>query len=215
MVGHTAESIRHLPKFYRQFARAPAEVQRWLKTLQSLHFTITKLQECGSRLDSKYQFPSYFQQRLLEFASQLQACVDEVARFNAEADRTEPGKSLRRWNGKAKRSWKRIRWIAIGEHEMRQLVDVAKLYHFEFSMELLNLLLYEHRLSFQSLHLHLKLIVLISTTEPYKPLPSHLNPSHESSLEMSLSDIPLYIKSHRQVNKQKRRQRQEQKKIRS
>lgn len=45
------------------------------------------------------------------------------------------------WDGKARRSWERVRWLMIGEQEMGKFLKKVNLYHIEFSLELLTLLL--------------------------------------------------------------------------
>ena len=140
LVECTAESTKFLLKFFRQFNGAPAQIHQWLEMLESLHFTLSSLLGCSADLDPRYHFPQRFRQRLVGCLTRLQACVDEIsktdAHFVVNASHTES-----KWDGKARRSWERVKWVAIGSHRMKKLVDIIKLYHFEFSMELFKLLM--------------------------------------------------------------------------
>ena len=139
IVGSATETIKVLLKFFRQFRNAPAQVHQWLTMLESLRSTLSSLQQCGRNLDPRYQFSSHFQQRLLSCVTQLQICTTEVARIDAELVKaSSDGK--KKWDHKARRSWERAKWAIVGDHKMKKVMKIMNLYHFEFVMELLKVL---------------------------------------------------------------------------
>lgn len=139
IVGSATETIKVLLTFFRQFRYAPAQVHQWLTMLESLRSTLSSLQQCGRSLDPRYQFSSHFQQRLLSCVTQLQICTREVARIDAELVKaSSDGK--KKWDHKARRSWERAKWAIVGDHKMKKVMKIMNLYHFEFVMELLKVL---------------------------------------------------------------------------
>lgn len=140
LAGSATESIKVLLTFFRRFRNAPAEVHHLLKMLESLHSTLSSLQQCSRNLDSRYQFSSQFRQRLLTCVTQLQICRDEIARTDAELVKASSNK-MKKWDYKVRRSWQRVKWAITGEQKMEKSVQILNLYHFEFVMELLMVLL--------------------------------------------------------------------------
>ena len=139
IVGSATETIKALLTFFRQFRNAPAQVHQWLTMLESLRSTLSSLQQCGRSLDPRYQFSSHFQQRLLSCVTQLQICTSEIARIDAELVRaSSDGKQ--KWDHKARRSWEKAKWAIVGDHKMKKVMKIMNLYHFEFVMELLKVL---------------------------------------------------------------------------
>ena len=140
IAASATESIKVLSTFFRQFRNAPAQVHQWLSMLESLSSTLSSLQQCGRNLDPRYQFSSHFQQRLLSCVIQLQICASEVAKIDAELIKAHSdGKN--KWDHKARRSWQRAKWAMVGNHKMKKVMEMMNMYHFEFVMELLKVLL--------------------------------------------------------------------------
>lgn len=140
IAGSATESIQALLIFLRRFHNAPARVHHWLTMLESLHSTLSSLQQCGRNLDPRYRFSSHFQQSLLSCVNQLQICTSEVARIDAELGQaSSDGK--KKWDHKAKRSWERAKWAMVGDHKMKKVMKIMNLYHFEFVMDFLKVLL--------------------------------------------------------------------------
>jgi hypothetical protein len=140
LAGSAAESIKVILKVFCQTRNAPAEVHQWLKMLESLHSTLSSLQQYDRGLDSRYRFSSHFRQRLLSCVTQLQICRDEVARADAELVKASSNE-MKKWDSKARRSWQRVKWAIIGDQKMKKSVQIMNLYQFEFVMELLMVLL--------------------------------------------------------------------------
>ena len=140
IAGSAAESVKVLLRFFRRFHHAPAQVHQWLTMLESLRSTLSSLQQCGRNLDPRYRFSSHFQQRLLSCVVQLQICTREVARIDAELVTTSSdGKE--KLTHKARRSWQRAKWATVGDHKTKKVMRIMNLYHFEFVMELLKVLM--------------------------------------------------------------------------
>ncbi len=140
IVGSASEPIKVLLIFFRQFRNAPAQVHQWLTMLESLRSTLSSLQQCSRNLDSRYHFSLHFQQRLLSCAIQLQICASEVARVDAELVKTSSD-GKKKWDHKARRSWERAKWAIVGDYKMKKVMRIMNLYHFEFVMELLMVLM--------------------------------------------------------------------------
>ena len=140
IAGSATESVTALLIFFRRFRNAPAQVHHWLTVLESLHSTLSSLQQCGRNLDPRYRFSTHLQQRLLSCVTQLQICASEVARIDAELVKTSPN-GKKKWEHKARRSWERAKWATIGDHKMNKVMKIMNMYHFEFAMELLKVLL--------------------------------------------------------------------------
>ena len=131
IAGSAVEIIKGLLTFFRRLFGAPKEIHQWLRMLESLHFALTCLQECGASLDPRYQFSPHFARRLNLCVHQLKAAADEVNKIDAKlAKRGISSKPS--WDGRARRSWHKIKWMAIGNIEKKKLAEVVKLYHFEF-----------------------------------------------------------------------------------
>lgn len=140
VAASATESIRVLLIFFRQFRNAPDQVRQWLTMLESLHSTLSSLQQCGPNLDPRYHFSSHFQQRLLSCVTQLQSCTGAVARMDAGLRRAaSDGK--KNWNHRARRSWARAKWAMVGDDKMKKVTRIMNLYHFEFVLELLRVLM--------------------------------------------------------------------------
>ena len=139
IVGSATESIKVLLIFFRQFRNAPAQVHQWLTMLESLHSTLSSLQQHSPNLDPRYHFSSHFQRRLLSCINQLQVCTGEVARIDAELVKASSGRK-KKWDHKARKSWERAKWAIFGDYKMKNVMRVINLYHFEFVMELLKVL---------------------------------------------------------------------------
>ena len=140
IAGSATESIKALTTFFRQFRNAPVQVHQWLTMLESLRSALSSLQQYGRSLDPRYQFSSHFQQRLLSCVIQLQICASEVATIDAELRKANSdGKT--KWDHKARRSWQRAKWAIVGNHKIKKVMEILHLYHFEFVMELLKVLM--------------------------------------------------------------------------
>ena len=140
VAGSATESIKALTTFFRQFRNAPNQVHQWLTMLESLRSTLSSLQQFGRNLDPRYQFSSHFQQRLLSCVIQLQICASEVARIDAELSKANSDEK-NKWDHKARRSWQRAKWAIVGNHKIKKVMEILNLYHFEFVMELLKVLM--------------------------------------------------------------------------
>ena len=140
IAGSATESIKALTTFFRQFRNAPVQVHQWLTMLESLRSTLSSLQQFGRSLDPRHQFSPHFQQRLLSCVIQLQICASEVARIDAELQKANSG-GKNKWDQKARRSWQRTKWAIVGNHKIKKVMEILNLYHFEFVMELLKVLM--------------------------------------------------------------------------
>lgn len=139
IAGGATESIKVLLTFFRKFRNAPAQVHQWLTMLESLRTTLSSLQQCGQNLDPRYRFSAHFQQRLLSCVTRLRICTNEVARVDAELTKASTDEK-KKWDYKARRSWERAKWVIVGDHRMKKVTKIMSLYHFEFVMELLKML---------------------------------------------------------------------------
>ena len=140
IAGSATESIKTLTTFFRHFRNAPVQVHQWLTMLESLRSTLSSLQQYGRSLDPRYQFSSHFQQRLLSCVIQLQICASEVATIDAELQKkNSDGKN--KWDHKARRSWQRAKWAIVGNHKIKKVMEILNMYHFEFVMEILKVLM--------------------------------------------------------------------------
>ena len=140
VAASATDSIKVLVIFFRQFRNAPAQVHQWLTMLESLRSTLSSLQQCGRNLDPRYQFSPHFQQRLLSCVIQLQICASEIAKIDAELLNATPN-GRNRWDHKARKSWQRAKWALVGTHKIKKTMELMNLYHFEFAMELLKVLM--------------------------------------------------------------------------
>ncbi|KAL9121111.1 MAG: hypothetical protein Q9187_002335 [Circinaria calcarea] len=99
---------------------------------------MTNLQQSGTELDPKYKFSTHFCHRLNQCLNDLKTFEVKIGKIDA---RFGVKKSCKRdWDGKARRSWERVRWLLIGEQETRKFLEKVKLYQNEFFLELLMLL---------------------------------------------------------------------------
>ena len=140
LVGGAADSIKVLVTFCREFHNAPAEVHEWLTMLEALRLTLSNLEQCGRNLGSRYHFSSTFHQRLLTCVEQLQNCVGEIAQVDATLVKANAN-SKRKWTHNAKRSWVRAKWTITRDQQMKRVMSSMQLYHFEFGVELLKMLM--------------------------------------------------------------------------
>ena len=140
IAGSATESITALLIFFRRFRNAPIQVHQWLTMLESLHSTLSSLQQCRRNLNPRYQFSSHFRQRLLSCVTQLQLCTSEIAKIDAELVKVS-SEGRKSWDHKARRSWQRAKWAIVGDHKMKKVMRIMDLYHFEFVMELFMVLL--------------------------------------------------------------------------
>lgn len=140
IVGSATKSIEVLVEFFRQFRNASAEVHQWLTMLQSLSSTLSALQQCGQNLNTRYRFSSNFRQRLLSCVTQLQICIDEVAKTDSKHKSAGPD-GKKRLHHKARRSWEKAKWAILGDLKIKKLMKTLDLYQFEFVMELLKMLM--------------------------------------------------------------------------
>ena len=140
LLGTAAESVGVLVTFFREFHNAPAEVHEWLTMLEALTLTLSNLEQCGQNLNSRYQFSSKFHQRLLLCVKQLQVCLSEAARVDASLNKADRN-SERKWTHRARRSWAKAKWATVRDQKTKKIMKSVQLYHFEFGMELLKMLM--------------------------------------------------------------------------
>ena len=140
LVAGAAESLKVLVTFCRDLHNAPAEIHEWLTMLEALRLTLSSLEESGRNLDSRYHFSPNFHQRLLTYVEQLQDCVSEIAQIDTALNKANAD-SKRKWNHNAKRLWIRAKWTAIRDQKMKTVMGSMQLYHFEFGVELLKMLM--------------------------------------------------------------------------
>ena len=134
-----ADSAKFLFKTFHEVSRVPENIRHLLTALKLLHITLITLQECGKRLDAKWQFAPQFQQRLNECLSQLEIWSNKVSVIDNDLDKR--GTTHHKWDRKTRRSWQKIKWLTAGKHDLNHLLEMVKLYHAEFSLELLTLLM--------------------------------------------------------------------------
>ena len=140
IAGFTVESTKVVFKFFRGVTSIPDSVHKSLHALQSLQIVLTCLQQRGTSLASPYHFSSHFCSRLQECLADLKAFEAKLEAIDKELRKNEISKHD--WNGKARRSWERLKWLLVGEHELDEFLDRVKLYKDEFLLELLTLLVY-------------------------------------------------------------------------
>lgn len=138
VLGFAAESSKIILKICRGVSSMPNDVCQSLQSLQSLHEIMANLQKTGANLGSSRNFPAHLCARLGEY-------LEDLKQFEAKLNRihTKIGKKAHKheWEEKVIMSWQRIRWALKGEEEIRRFFEKMKLYHIEFSMALLTLLL--------------------------------------------------------------------------
>ena len=133
------ESAKLLSRILYKASVISESIHQLLSALISLHATLDALQKYGANQDAKRQLPQRFQQRLTQCQTQLDGWSTRIAKIDEILqDRHEPRK---RWKHGSRRSWQKIKWLAVGEQELNRFLEVVKLYHAEFSLELLTLLL--------------------------------------------------------------------------
>lgn len=138
MAGFAAESSKTVFNFFRGIASMPANVHESLLALKSLHVTIINLQQSGMKLDPKYKFSSHFCQRLNECLNDLKTFEVKISKIDAKFGKKKSCKCD--LDGKARRSWERVRWLLVGEQETGRFLEKVKFYQNEFFLELLMLL---------------------------------------------------------------------------
>ena len=141
LLGCTAESVKVLSSFFRQFNEVPTEVRQRLELLESLHSTLNGLQQCGTNLEPRHRFSADFTRKLGDCLSHLQDCVTKIRKIQVRLAEDNSG-SAHKWNQAGRKSWEKVKWTVRGKHKRRKMVEVVSIYHFEFSMELFNLMLY-------------------------------------------------------------------------
>ena len=140
IVGCATESIKVVVKLVRGFSNAPAEVHQWLTMLESLQSTLSSLQQGGRNLNPEHQFPLRLQQRLVSCVAQLQLCTKDIARADASMEKTSSN-GKRKWDTSTRKSWEKAKWAVVGDSKMKKIMKTIHFYHFEFVMELLNILM--------------------------------------------------------------------------
>ena len=138
VVGFAAESSKLVFRFFHDLAHMPAYLHDSFLALNSLHVTLDHLQEHGARPNAKYRFSAHFCDRINECLKDLKAFEVQIAEIDAIFGRKAALK--RDWNGKARRSWERMRWLIVGEQETKRFLEKIKIYQNEFFLELLMLL---------------------------------------------------------------------------
>ena len=138
VVGFAAEYSKTVFNFFRGIASTTANVHESFLALKSLHITMTNLQQTGTKLDPKYKFPTHFCHRLSECLNDLKKFEIKISKIDAKFAKKKSCK--RDWDGKARRSWERVRWLLIGEQETGRFLEKVKSYQNEFFLELLMLL---------------------------------------------------------------------------
>lgn len=133
-----AESTEFLFRFFRDTSRVPETVRQLHKALKSLHITLTALQDAGTTSNSHVQFSSHLRQRLRECLTHFEAWSSKIARIDSEIDQSRSNRH--QWERKTRRSWQKVKWLIAGEQEFSHFLETIKLYHAEFSLELLTLL---------------------------------------------------------------------------
>lgn len=134
-----AESSKFLFIFFRDLRVVSDNVHQSRTALESLHMTLTSLQQCTTRLDPNWQFSPHFRQRLGDCLDQLSLWTDKVSKIDNDLHKTRAGHQ--KWERKTKRCWQKIKWLSVGGHEMRRFLENIRLYQAEFSLELLTLLM--------------------------------------------------------------------------
>lgn len=140
LAGSATLFVEVLVTFFREFRNAPTEVHAWLTMLEYLRTALSSLEQSSRNSESGYHFSSQFQQRLLSCVNQLQVCASEVARIDADLG-TAKFTGVKKWDHRARRSWERAKWAIVGGQKMKKVMQTMQLYHFEFGMELLKMLL--------------------------------------------------------------------------
>lgn len=140
VVACAAETSGVIFRFFRRIVSVPEDVSQLSKALESLQANLSRLQHCGTQLDSRCTFSPHFGRRLEECVKQLTRWEAKIKRIDARFKRT----SLlgRSWKRKTARPWERIKWLMYKEHEIRRFTETMKIYQSEFSLELQILLMY-------------------------------------------------------------------------
>lgn len=134
-----AESTKYLFKFFHGISRVPESVRQLHRALKSLHVTLTALQDAGTSSSSNVQFSPHLRQRLRECLNHLEAWSTKIGRIDSEIDQSQL--SRHQWERKTRRSWQKVKWLIAGEQELSHFLEIIRLYHAEFSLELLTLLM--------------------------------------------------------------------------
>ena len=134
-----AETAKLLFKVFYEASFIPDNVRQLLSALTSLNTTLHSLQECSARLSPRWQFPARFCRRLKE----CQCHLDEWSRKIAKIDGVLQGQHGvdDKKRSRSRRSWQKLKWLAVGEKELSRFLEMIRLYHTEFSLELLTLLM--------------------------------------------------------------------------
>ena len=134
------QSAKFLFKFFHDVGRIPDNVRQLLTALNSLHATLTALQQCGTSTNPNLRFSPRFCQRLSDCLTQLTLWSTKVAKIDTALN--EQGASHHKWERKTRRSWHKIKWLIAGEQDVNRFLEIIRLYHAEFSIELLTVVMY-------------------------------------------------------------------------
>ena len=151
LLGCTAESVKFLSFFFHQFNEIPTEVRQWLELLKSLYSTLNSLQQCSTNLNPRHRFSEDFIRKLGDCLAHLQVCATKISKVQARLAENDSG-SRYKWDHVGRRSWEKVKWMVVGKHKRRKMVEVISIYHFEFSIELFKLMLYVVKCGFRYIH---------------------------------------------------------------
>ena len=134
ITGCAIQSAKFIYGVLNKFSKASAEIHQSLKTLQALHNTLLGLQQCSASSYPRYVFPPRFCQRLAECQSYLNTWEHRICEIDSEF--SQKASSKRTWDGRAKRTWERFKWVAFRGRDMEKFMENMKIYESEFSLEL-------------------------------------------------------------------------------
>ena len=138
VIACAIQSTKVLLKFLH-ISQVPESVRQLHIALKSLHITLTALQDAGRSSSPNVQFSPHLRQRLRECLSHLEAWSSKIARIESEMDQSRSNRH--QWERKTRRSWQKVKWVIVGEQESSVFLEMIRLYHAEFSLELLTLLM--------------------------------------------------------------------------
>ena len=139
IIACAAESTKVLLKFFRNISRVPENVRHLHVALKSLHITLTSLHDASTRSSSNLHFSSHLRHRLRECLIHLEAWSSKIAKVDNAIDKDRP--SCHQWKHKTQRSWQKVKWLLAGEQDISHFLEIIRLYHTEFSLELLTILM--------------------------------------------------------------------------
>lgn len=138
IAGLAAKSSKIIFKFFNGIPSVPADLKHSLLALQSLHETLTALQRSGTKIDPRHNLPPHICTRLNECLTDLKNF--EAKLHNSYAILCQKDVSTQGRDGKARKSWEKVKWLLVGEQAMAKFLERIKLYHAELSLYLLTLL---------------------------------------------------------------------------